>query len=145
MLKKIFTSLIISAVMLSMALPLVVLADVVPPTLPESCEVRVNVDTRLGTTGCVEGTCTYSDADDCGICCLLGTVLYITDWIFIVFMLIVIVLVLFGAFNIMTSAGTTEKVESGRNQIMFAAVGFGLSLLTRAIPAFVKFLIAPGA
>lgn len=145
MLKKIFAGLIIGVVMVSMVLPMVAFADVTPPALPESCEVRVDVDSRLGTTGCAEGTCIYSDADDCGICCLLGTVLYITDWIFILFMIVVIILVLFGAFDILTSSGSPEKVESGRNRIMFAAIGFGLSLLTRAIPAFVRFLIAPGA
>ena len=144
MLKKIFAGLIIGAVAVSLVLPLVVSAQAAPPQLPTGCTVRADVESRLKVVGCGDkGTpCVYSDETDCGICCLLGTILYVTDWIFLALIIIVILLVLFGAFNIMTSAGSTEKVDSGRNQIMFAAIGFGVSLLARAVPAIVRFLIA---
>ena len=142
MLKKIFTGLMLGAVVVSMVAPLAVLA-VKTPELPSSCTLKADVETRLDIVGCgdKDEICTYSDQTDCGLCCVMGTILYVTDWIFVILVIMVIILVLTGAISIMTSAGSTEKVDTGRNQIMFAAIGFGIALLARAIPAIVRFLV----
>jgi hypothetical protein len=119
-------------------------AEATAPPLPEACVIRAD-PARVGVTGCpgvsTTASCVYETNRDCGICCLIGTVLYITDWVFVIFVIIVVVMVLMGAFNIMTAAGAPDKVAVGRNYIMYAALGFGLALLAKAVPAIVKYLI----
>lgn len=117
------------------------LAQAEPIEPPSSCQVRADVNGRLGVTGCAEGVCNYSAADNCTICCLLGTVLYITDWVFVALIALVMVFVLMGAFNILTAAGDPGKIETGKNRILWAAIGFGLALLARAVPSIVRFLV----
>jgi len=121
-------------------------AEASAPPLPEACVIRAD-PARVGVSGCpgIGTNCVYETNRDCGICCVIGTVLYITDWVFVVFVIIVVVMVLQGAFNILTAAGSPDKVAAGRNYIMYAALGFGLALLAKAIPAIVKYLIIGSA
>jgi len=72
------------------------------------------------------------------MCCLFNTVLYATDWIFIIILAIVIIFVLMGAFTLLTSAGSDEKVNTGRNYIIFALIGLGAALLARAFPYILR-------
>jgi len=139
MMKKILAGLVLGVLLLSFAAS--VSAQATVPEMPSTCQVRADVDARLGTTGCVVGSCTYSGASNCSICCLLGTILYITDWVFVFLIALVMTFVLIGAYNILTAAGDTTKVTAGKNYILYAAIGFALALLARAIPAVVKFLV----
>ena len=118
-----------------------------PEPVPDYCMIRADVDARLGLADCGEvgDQCLYEENQQCGVCCLLATVLYVTDWIFLFLVVLVLALVLIGAFNILTAAGDPGKIEKGRNYIMWAAIGLAVALLTRAVPAIVKFLVAPSA
>ncbi len=117
--------------------------------LPDSCYVRAPTgvdacDAALG--GTETGTCSYvDDGDICGICCLLGTINYAVNWVFTFLIALTIIFVLLGAFQILTAAGSDEKISKGKNFIMFAAIGLALALLARAVPAIVKYVAgAPG-
>jgi hypothetical protein len=50
-------------------------------------------------------------------------------------------MILIGVFNIMTSAGEPNKVKTGKNYILYAAIGLGILLLARGIIAFISYLL----
>ncbi len=114
-------------------------------TLPSGCNVRADT----GIEGCpaAGSTCMYEDQGDiCGLCCLLGTINYAVNWIFTFMIALTIIFVLLGAYNILTAAGSDEKITKGKNYIMFAAIGLALALMARAVPAIVKYIAgAPGS
>ena len=98
----------------------------------------------VGVTDCPtsSGRCEFSDTDKpCGVCCLLQTLYNITDWIFVILIALSVVFVIIGAMNLLMSAGDTTKVSSGRNYIMYAAIGLIVGFLAKAIPAIVKLAV----
>jgi hypothetical protein len=90
------------------------------------------------TTGKISSSCI---TDKWGMLCLLNTIYNITDWIFVILMALAVIFVIIGAFTLVTAAGSPEKVSSGRNYIMYAAIGIVVALLARAIPALVKMIV----
>jgi hypothetical protein len=52
-----------------------------------------------------------------------------------------IIMVLVGAFQLMTSAGEPEKVSQGRKTIMYAAIGFAIALIAGGITNIIKSFI----
>ncbi|MDP3093919.1 MAG: hypothetical protein Q8N16_04170 [bacterium] len=79
-----------------------------------------------------------ANTDNWGVVCFLNMLNIVINWIFIALMILVIILTLSGAFNLMTSAGDVEKVKTGRDRIMYAAIGLVVALIARAIPSIVK-------
>jgi len=78
---------------------------------------------------------------DYGMCCLVNTIYSITDWIFYILMAFVGIMIVIGAFSIITAAGAPEKVTSGRNYILYAIIGMVVAFFARAIPSMVKALV----
>ena len=76
-----------------------------------------------------------------GMCCIMDAVLTVTDWIFFILVAVVALLVIWGGFTIATAGGAPDKVNTGRNFIMYAMLGFAVALLARAIPSVVKALL----
>jgi hypothetical protein len=50
------------------------------------------------------------------------------------------IMVLVGAFKLVTSSGDPEKTKSGRNTILYAAGGFAVILLAKGITGFIQAL-----
>ena len=48
------------------------------------------------------------------------------------------IMVLVGAFKLMTSAGDPEKVSEGRKTILYAAIGFVIALLAGSVTNIIK-------
>ena len=87
---------------------------------------------------CGAGTyCTYS-GPRWGMFCLMNTMYSITDWIFVILVGLAGIFVIIGAMTLLMAAGSPEKVTSGRNYIMYAAIGLIVGLLSKAIPALVR-------
>ena len=93
----------------------------------EYCAKAACVDPNIGVSG--------------SLCCLFSTIYFITDWIFTLLMVIVILFVFWGAFDILQAAGEAERINKGRDRIMYAAVGLGIALLAKMIPALVKYIM----
>ncbi len=73
-----------------------------------------------------------------GMVCLFHTLYRITDWIFVILVILVALFVIIGAFMFVTSAGDPEKTKSGRLYIMWAAIGLLIAFLAKAVPGVVK-------
>ena len=74
----------------------------------------------------------------CGSCCILDTIYTVTDWIFIIVISFAAIMVIMGAFKIITAGGNAENVNTGRNYIIFAIAGLIVALLAKAIPAIAR-------
>ena len=70
--------------------------------------------------------------------CVMNTLYSITDWIFVILVALAGIFVIIGAFTLLTAAGSPEKVTSGRNYILYAAIGLIVGLLAKAIPSLVR-------
>ena len=85
--------------------------------------------------------CNFELDPECGICCLMQIIYNIAEWVFVVMVAVAALLVIIGAFNIMTAAGSPDKITSGRNFILYAAIGLAVGLLARAIPPIVQMVV----
>ena len=142
--KKVLTSLILVSLLAILAVPLVASAQETIPSEIKQCTMRHDLTgadwTARGFTCVASGSiCTFSDTTKtCGVCCIMDTVYTVTDWIFVFVITLVIIFILLGAFNLLTAAGTPEKIKSGRDYIIFACIGMLVALLAKSIPWIVR-------
>jgi len=100
-----------------------------------------------GKTLCKETTGNYEPGKgtiervDWGVGCILNTVYRITDLIFMILIIIAIVVSLAGAYNILTAGGDAEKLNKGRDLILYAILGTVVAFFARAIPSIVAMVI----
>jgi len=85
--------------------------------------------------------CLFETNPKCGVCCLLQVLYSVTDWIFAILIGLASIFIIIGAMNLLMSAGDPSKVASGRNYIMYAAIGLIVGFLAKAIPAVVKLAV----
>jgi len=141
--KKFLTALILISFLGLVVAPAITLAAA-PPSEITSCKLRhdlTGVDWSNKGFVCpsVGTSCAFDDDTyTCGSCCILDTIYTITDWVFIIVISIAAIMVIIGAFNIITAGGNTEKVTTGRNYIIFAIAGLIVALLAKAIPAIAR-------
>jgi len=83
----------------------------------------------------------YVMLDVNGMCCVMNSIYNVTDWIFLILAGIAVIMVLFGAFELLTAGGNADKVGTGRKYIIFAAVGLVAAFLAKAIPGVVKVIV----
>ena len=86
----------------------------------------------------VEANC-YTD--EWGTICLLNVINRVFDWVFVFIVALVGIMIVVGAFNIITAGGAPDKVTAGRNYILFALIGMVVAFFAKAIPAIVAALI----
>jgi len=142
--RKVLSALVLLSLVV---VPMVALAQQVP----ECCILKraITIDTTTCEAGNTvaetdaKGDVCSTTATNCstpkwGLFCLINTINVVVDWIFVVLITLAVVLVILGAFNIMTAAGDPTKVGTGKNYIISAAIGLIVAFLARAIPAIVK-------
>ena len=92
-----------------------------------------------------DGECSLGTPDQktkqWGLVCLLGSIRGVAHWIFIVLMVISPLMIMVGAYYIMTAGAEPEKVKTGKDYIIWATVGLLVGLFSNAIPDFVASLI----
>ncbi|MDD5144667.1 MAG: hypothetical protein PHW72_00890 [Candidatus Pacebacteria bacterium] len=140
--KKLLASLFLLSFVAVLIFPLVASADVSVPT-PNSCKMKRTVtigggDGAGGVT-CTNGT-SYAIDGDKSICCVMNTIYNFTDWFFVILVGIATIFIIVGAMNIIFGAGS-GKMDSGRNYIMYAAIGLAVAFIARAIPGLIVRII----
>lgn len=142
--KKVLSVLFLAGFLTFLALPALVSGqNIAPPAeLIGSCTTRYDLSgwNAVGLRCPVAATlCNFTSVtQDCAACCIVDTVYSVSYWIFAGLMAIVVIFVLLGAYNIITAGGSPEKVTTGRNYILWAAIGGTLALLARVIPTIVR-------
>ena len=144
--KKILLSLVLVGFLAVLAMPVMVSA--VSPidgcTLKHTisdvtgCTKDANVSSEVKTVGGV----IYTKVDAWGMCCVIDGIYKITDWIFLLFISLVVIFVLIGAYEIITAGGDAKKVETGRGYILYALIGLVVAVFAKAVPTMVLALIS---
>lgn len=145
--RKILSALILA----SLLLPTVILAQAAPPPVT-GCLMRHTLSGFTGFYCPILGTtCTFelppacagapNNLCTCGACCFLDTIYTVTDWIFYIAFAIAIIFIIMGAFTIITAGGSPEKVQTGRNYIVYAVIGLLIGLAAKAIPGISRAIL----
>jgi FtsH-binding integral membrane protein len=141
--KKISPALVLLGLAAVIAIPSIGLAQ---EAAPDRCTIRANT----GIVACpgVGQTAIYTQTYGTGasavsgaICCLFSTINYIINWIFFILLIVAVIVGILGAYNIITSGGSAEKVETGRKLIMYAIIGVIVAMFAKAIPAIAKMFV----
>lgn len=134
--KKTLPALILLSFLVVLFLPAVAAADIVPT---ECTMGRSGIELPGG------GSCPEKDnpanIETQGVCCLLNTIYNVTDWIFVILIALATVFVIIGALLLLFAAGSTERIATGRNYIIYAAIGLAVGFLARAVPGLVRLIM----
>jgi hypothetical protein len=134
---------IIAAIALGLLIAPLALAQTAPAEVT-GCKMRHTFGTDfVGFTCPATGsTCDFtSTTNTCGACCLLDTIYTVTDWIFYIVIAVALIFIILGAFSIITAGGSPEKVQSGRNYIVYAVIGLLVGLAAKAIPSIARAIL----
>lgn len=144
--KKILSALVLISCLAVLAVPMVASAQPVEPAeMTGECTMRHDFSAWTKISCPATGACEFdSTTYDCGMCCLLDTIYSVTDWIFVFVLALVVIFILLGAFNLLTAAGSPEKVKTGRDLIVYAIIGAVVAALAKAIPAIVVSILRLG-
>ena len=69
------------------------------------------------------------------------TVLGITDWIFVILLLLAIIFIVLAGFQFVTGGGDPTAVAQARNKLIYAAVGIIVALLAKGLPVALRTII----
>jgi len=124
---------VLTILLAGLVLPMAVSAQVTQA--PDTCTLKYDFTS-------VDPLCSVGPVSiaDHGMCCLLNTIYSVTDWIFIILVGLAGIFVIMGAVVILTAGGTPEKLTTGRNYILYAAIGLLIAFLAKAIPGIVKLM-----
>ncbi|MGC9031358.1 MAG: hypothetical protein ACP5H7_01130 [Minisyncoccia bacterium] len=101
------------------------------PTKMTSCE------NYNGSVGCY---CENSSTS-WGLFCLIDSIQYTTNWIFYILTIIVVVMAIWGAATIITSAGNPDSMTKGKQILTYALIGLVLALVAKLLPSIVQFIV----
>jgi len=124
-------------VLVSISLLVAIAASAIVTAAPETCTLKYDLS---GVNAACTNGATVS-ITDYGMCCLLNTIYSVTNWIFVILVGVVTIFVILGAFTIVTAAGSPEKLKSGKDYILYAAIGLLVAFLAKAIPGIVKIIV----
>jgi len=79
--------------------------------------------------------------DSWGMVCLLNTINNITNWLFYLLIVAVVLMGVIGGVLYMTSAGDAEKAGKGKSVIIYAIIGLVLALIARLVPSVVRMIV----
>lgn len=144
--KKVLSVLALMTLATVLVAPVMVSAAETAPTPATQCILKHAMTgttwTDKGITCPASGACLFSDTTNtCASCCLMDTIYTITDWIFLIIVVIAVIMILFGAFNIITAGGSPDKVTAGRNYILWAAVGVLVAAVAKIVPAVARSIV----
>ncbi|MBZ9572071.1 hypothetical protein KJA15_01945 [Patescibacteria group bacterium] len=130
---KVISVLVLVSLLTFLVLPMVALAQ-------DTCTLEEDLSD-------IHPDCTAGsevDLDTYGMCCLVNSIYVVTKWLTFIIGGVVGLMIIAGAFMIVTAGGNPEKVTSGRNLILYAVIGMVVALFARAIPAIAKAILGIG-
>ena len=166
--KKILSLLVLSLLLVGLIAP--VMAGAQDEKIKECCTIHqaINLGTDVGTCaanavaaptweaaklcnaaitkGEDEATaslmCPVGKLGNWGMFCLVNVIYIVTNWIFYLMMIgVVIVFVIAGAMYMMSS-GDPEKTKSAKGLMIFGVVGLVIALVAKLVPSVVKLIVA---
>lgn len=71
----------------------------------------------------------------------LGVVEVITDWIFVILLLVAVIFIVLAGFQFITGGGDPAQISGARTKLIYAAVGVAVAVLARGVPEAVRGII----
>ena len=140
--KKILSFLVLAVLIAGLAAP--IMANAIDE-LPNGCTLT-NANAKYDGSRCaaIGYLCdpTVTGNEDCGMCCLLNVVYVVTNWIFYLMMIAVVILFVVAGAKYMMSSGDTEKTKSAKNTMIYAIIGLVIALIAKLVPSVVKLIVA---
>jgi len=65
----------------------------------------------------------------------------IVNWLFTILLVVAVIFIIFAAFTFVTAGGDPEKVNTARNQVMYALIGVAVALLAKGLVILVQTII----
>ena len=165
--KKILSLLILSLLVVGLIAP--VMAGAQDQKIKECCKVSQAIDLKDGPTATPsENACVVVEnktmvaapnttaAADCeptatkvnlcgnenwGMYCLISVVYVVTNWIFYLMMIAVVILFVVAGAKYMMSSGDPEKTKGAKNMMIYAIVGLVVALVAKLVPSVVKLIV----
>ncbi|MEK9153602.1 MAG: pilin [Patescibacteria group bacterium] len=163
--KKILSLLVLTVLVVSLVAPVAVLAQGTDK-IKECCKISQAIDVKDGnectivpnkttlstpnTTAAADCGWTTADAGKFNVCgnenwgmyCLLNVVYIVTNWIFYLMMIAVVIVFVIAGAKYMMSSGDPEKTKSAKNLMIFGIVGLIVALIAKLVPSVVKLIVA---
>ncbi|MDD5750876.1 MAG: pilin [Candidatus Pacebacteria bacterium] len=76
-----------------------------------------------------------------GLVCLLNTVYNVTNWVFYLMMVAVVIFFVIAGAMFMMAGGDTGKTKKAKGMITLAIIGLVIALIAKLIPAVVKMIV----
>jgi len=139
--KKIISTIFLAVLLATLVAPAVSLAQS-PETVPDFCTITRDLGMNCEKDATTNICPIESDgSNNCGMCCLINTVYNVTDWLFYILLIAVVLMGVIGGVVYMTSAGNSEKAEKGKNVIIYAIIGLVLALVAKLVPSVVRLIV----
>jgi len=138
--RKTLSLIVLFTFCLGLAMPALIKAQ--PKTLPEKCTITHSAvkGQSVGGETCPDGECLFT-LSQCGMCCLLQTIYNVTDWIFYLLMIAVVLMFVIAAFLFLTAGGDMGKTKNAQGMIILSVVALVVALIAKLIPSVVKMII----
>jgi len=65
----------------------------------------------------------------------------LTDWLFVILVVVAVIFIILAGLQFITGGGDPTAISAARTKLVWAAVGVGIALLARGLPAAVENLI----
>ena len=167
--KKIFSFVLLLVLGVSLIMPVLVSADLASSGPKDCCTIRQNMAWKKGTvTGAVNPTCT--DAAPCileagetiggdkdvvclgtakvtyntgqwGMICLVNTITYITNWIFYLLMIAVVLMFIIAGVMYLTAGAKPDNAKKAKSMMLYAILGLVVALVAKLIPSVVRLIV----
>jgi len=80
-------------------------------------------------------------SDQWGMICLINTITYLTNWLFYIMIIAVVILFVIAGAWFMLAGGDVEKTGKAKGLMTLGVVGLAIALLAKLIPSVVKLLV----
>ena len=153
--RKILSIFILSVFLIGLTMPVLVGAQ--GEDIKECCIIG-QVDIKIGDAAndCTAGQVSAPDQDKADICkagvglcgkekwgmyCLLNVIYNVTNWLFYIVMIAVVILFVIAGAWFMLAGGDVEKTGKAKGLMILGVVGLAIALLAKLIPSVVKLLV----
>lgn len=100
------------------------------------CDADYDGDNDAGTT--LPGVV----VKDWKICCIVDTIYNVTDWVFYVFLVGVVLTVIIAGFFFLTAGGDPGKIKKAQSSLLYGAIALMLAISAKIIPAIIKAVVS---
>jgi len=69
---------------------------------------------------------------------LTSLLVFIGEKLYLISIPIVVIMIIYGAFQILTAAGETDRIQTGKRTVWYAIIGFAVVLLAGGIASIIK-------